>query len=136
MLDLDLGQESELILLPVRLENAITGKETYTNYALWDTGAEMSGVSQELADWLQLEFRDEGMYMQSASDTISVKVAKCKMELPSGECFEQDVMVLPTNDTPVIVGFDIIKQVFFSLEPDKDLLHFHFEIPSKVEAEG
>ena len=32
------------------------------------------------------------------------------------------------NDTPVIVGFDIIKQGFFSLDPDGDYLHFHYEL--------
>jgi len=128
MLDLDLNKDSEQILLPVRLENVSAGKATYTNCALWDTGAEMSGVSQELADWLHLQPRDVGMYMQSASDTVPVMVATCQLSLPSGECFEQDVMILPTNDTPVIVGFDIIKQGLFSLTPDEAFLHFHYEI--------
>ena len=128
MLDLDLALSSEQILLPVRLENAPAGKATYTKRALWDTGAEMSGVSDELATWLQLERRDVGMYMQSASGIVPVEVATCKMQLLSGECFEQEVMILPTNDTPVIVGFDIIKQGLFSLEPTPDHLHFHFGI--------
>ncbi|MBQ0137487.1 MAG: retroviral-like aspartic protease family protein [Bacteroidales bacterium] len=128
MLDLDLALNSEQIMLPVRLENAIAGKATYTKRALWDTGAEMSGVSDELATWLQLERRDVGMYMQSASGIVPVEVAMCKMQLLSGECFEQEVMILPTNDTPVIVGFDIIKQGLFSLEPMSDYLHFHFGI--------
>ena len=49
-------------------------------------------------------------------------------ELPSGEVFEQDVLVLPTTDTPVIIGLDIIKQGFFSLTPEDDNLHFHYEL--------
>ena len=88
----------------------------------------MSGLSEELATWLQLELRDVGMYMQSASETVPVKVANCQFELPSGEAFEQDVLILPTNDTPVIIGMDIIKQGFFSLRPEDDILHFHYEI--------
>ena len=72
---------------------------------------------------------NEGMYMQSASETVSVKVANCQFELPSGEVFEQDVLILPTNDTPVILGLDIIKQGFFSLKPEEDSLHFHYELP-------
>ena len=88
----------------------------------------MSGVSEELAAWLQLEPRDEGMYMQSASGTVSVKVATCQLELPSGELFEQDVIILPTNDTPVIIGLDIIRQGFFSLRPEANSLHFHYEL--------
>ncbi len=128
MLDLDLPKQSALLQLPVLLRNTLVGKATYTKLALWDTGAEMSGVSEELAAWLQLELRDEGMYMQSASGTVSVKVATCQFELPSGELFEQDVLVLPTNDTPVIVGLDIIKQGFFFLKPEPDSLHFHYEL--------
>ena len=88
----------------------------------------MSGVSEELATWLRLQSRDEGMYMQSASGTVSVKVANCQFELPSGELFEQDVLILPTNDTPVIIGMDIIKQGFFSLKPEEHCLHFHYEL--------
>ncbi len=128
MLDLDLPKQSNLLHLPVLLRNTLAGKATYTKLALWDTGAEMSGVSEELAAWLGLQLRDEGMYMQSASETISVKVANCQLELPSGEVFEQDVLVLPTNDTPVIVGMDIIKQGFFYLKPEETLLHFHYEL--------
>lgn len=128
MLDLDLPKDSALLQLPVLLRNTPAGKATYTNLALWDTGAEMSGVSEELAAWLQLESRDEGMYMQSASETVSVKVANCQFELPSGEVFEQDVLILPTNDTPVIIGLDIIKQGLFLLEPNENTLHFHYEI--------
>ena len=88
----------------------------------------MSGISEELAAWLQLVPRDEGMYMQSASGTVSVKVAPCQLELPSGELFEQDVIILPTNDTPVIIGLDIIRQGFFSLRPEANSLHFHYEL--------
>ena len=128
MLDLDLPKQSALLQLPMLLRNTPAGKATYTKLALWDTGAEMSGVSEELAAWLQLELRDEGMYMQSASETVSVKVATCQFELPSGELFEQDVLILPTNETPVIVGLDIIKQGFFSLRPETDRLHFHYEL--------
>ena len=128
MLDLDLPKQSALIQLPVLLRNTPVGKATYTKLALWDTGAEMSGVSEELATWLQLELRDQGMYMQSASETVSVKVANCQFELPSGELFEQDVLILPTNETPVIVGLDIIKQGFFSLRPEIESLHFHYEL--------
>ena len=128
MLDLDLPKQSGLLQLPVLLRSTLAGKATYTKLALWDTGADMSGVSEELAAWLQLEPRDEGMYMQSASGTVSVKVASCQFELPSGELFEQDVIILPTNDTPVIIGLDIIRQGFFSLRPEADSLHFHFEL--------
>lgn len=128
MLDLDLPRKSALLQLPVLLRNTPAGKATYTKLALWDTGAEMSGLSEELATWLQLELRDVGMYMQSASETVPVKVANCQFELPSGEAFEQDVLILPTNDTPVIIGMDIIKQGFFSLRPEDDILHFHYEI--------
>ena len=128
MLDLDLPKKTALLQLPVLLRNTPAGKATYTKLALWDTGAEMSGISEELAAWLQLELRDVGMYMQSASETVPVKVANCQFEFPSGELFEQDVLILPTNDTPVIVGLDIIKQGFFFLRPEKDLLHFHFEL--------
>ena len=128
MLDLDLPKQSNLLQLPVLLRNTPVGKATYTRLALWDTGAEMSGISAELATWLQLELRDEGMYMQSASETVSVKVATCQLELPSGELFEQDVLILPTNDTPVIVGLDIIKQGLFSLKPETNSLHFHYEL--------
>ena len=128
MLELDYPKTSALLQLPVLLRNTLAGKATYTNLALWDTGAEMSEVSEELAVWLNLEQRDVGMYMQSASETISVKVANCMFELPSGEVFEQDVLVLPTTDTPVIIGLDIIKQGFFSLTPEKDNLHFHYEL--------
>lgn len=128
MLELDYPKTSALLQLPVLLRNTLVGKATYTNLALWDTGAEMSGVSEELAVWLNLEQRDVGMYMQSASETISVKVAYCMFELPSGEVFEQDVLVLPTSDTPVIIGLDIIKQGFFSLTPEDDNLHFHYEL--------
>lgn len=128
MLDLDLPKQTALLQLPVLLRNTPAGKATYTKFALWDTGAEMSGVSEELATWLQLEPRDEGMYMQSASETVSVKVANCQFELPSGELFEQDVLILPTNDTPVILGMDIIKQGYFFLKPEKELLHFHYEL--------
>lgn len=128
MLELDYQKTSALLQLPVLLRNTLAGKATYTNLALWDTGAEMSGVSEELAVWLNLEQRDVGMYMQSASETISVKVANCMFELPSGEVFEQDVLVLPTTDTPVIIGLDIIKQGFFSHTPEKDNLHFHYEL--------
>ena len=110
------------------LRNTPVGKATYTKLALWDTGAEMSGISEELAAWLQLEPRDEGMYMQSASETVSVKVANCQFELPSGEVFEQDILILPSNDTPVIIGLDIIKQGLFSLKPEKTYLHFHYEL--------
>ena len=131
MLDLYLNVESEQILLPVRLENATAGTATYTNFALWDTGAEMSGVSKELSDWLRLEPRNEGMYMQSASEITPVEIALCKFVLPSGESFEQDVMILPTNDTPVIIGFDIIKQGFFSICEEEGSLHFHFAIDEK-----
>ena len=128
MLDLSFPKENALIQLPVLLRNTPAGKATYTKLALWDTGAEMSGVSEELAAWLQLESRDEGMYMQSASETVSVKVANCQFELPSGEVFEQDVLILPTNDTPVIIGLDIIKQGLFSLKPEDENLHFHYEL--------
>ena len=128
MLELDYPKTRALLQLPVLLRNTLAGKATYTNLALWDTGAEMSGVSEELAVWLNLEQRDVGMYMQSASETISVKVAYCMFELPSGEVFEQDVLVLPTTDTPVIIGLDIIKQGFFSLTPEDDNLHFHYEL--------
>ena len=128
MLDLDLPKESNLLQLPVLLRNIPAGKATYTKLALWDTGAEMSGVCEDLATWLQLEPRDEGMYMQSASETVPVKVANCLFEFPSGEVFEQDVLILPTNETPVIVGLDIIKQGFFSLRPEKNFLHFHYEL--------
>ena len=128
MLDLDLPKDSNLLQLPVLLRNTPVGKATYTKLALWDTGAEMSGISEELATWLQLEPRDEGMYMQSASETVSVKVANCQFELPSGEVFEQDILILPSNDTPVIIGLDIIKQGLFSLKPEKTCLHFHYEI--------
>lgn len=128
MLDLDLPKDSNLLQLPVLLRNTLVGKATYTKLALWDTGAEMSGISEELAAWLQLEPRDEGMYMQSASETVSVKVANCQFELPSGEVFEQDILILPSNDTPVIIGLDIIKQGLFSLKPEKTYLHFHYEL--------
>ncbi len=128
MLDLDLPKDSNLLQLPVLLRNTPVGKATYTKLALWDTGAEMSGISEELAAWLQLEPRDEGMYMQSASETVSVKVANCQFELPSGEVFEQDILILPSNDTPVIIGLDIIKQGLFSLKPEKTYLHFHYEL--------
>lgn len=128
MLDLDLPKDSNLLQLPVLLRNTLVGKATYTRLALWDTGAEMSGISEELAAWLQLEPRDEGMYMQSASETVSVKVANCQFELPSGEVFEQDILILPSNDTPVIIGLDIIKQGLFSLKPEKTYLHFHYEL--------
>lgn len=74
MLDLKLPKESHLLQLPVLLRNILAGKATYTKLALWDTGAEMSGISEELAQWLQLEPRDEGMYLQSASGTVSVNV--------------------------------------------------------------
>ena len=132
MLDLDLPKESNLLQLPVLLRNTPAGKATYTKLALWDIGAEMSGICEELATWLQFELRDEGMYMQSASETISVKVANCRFELPSGEVFEQDVLILPTNDTPAIIGLDIIKQGFSSLEPEEESLHFHFELLDEV----
>ena len=128
MLDLDLPKQSTLLQLPVLLRNTLAGKATYTKLALWDTGADISGVSEELAAWLQLQPRDEGMYMQSASGTVSVKVATCQLEFPSGELFEQDVVILPINDTPVIIGMDIIKQGFFSLKPETDSLHFHYEL--------
>lgn len=128
MLELDYPKESTLLQLPVLLRNTPAGKATYTNLALWDTGAEMSGVSEELATWLKLESRDVGMFMQSASETVSVKVAFCAIELPSGEMFEQDLLILPTSDTPVIVGLDIIKQGFFSLNPEGDNLHFYYEL--------
>ena len=128
MLDLDLPKESNLLQLPVLLRNIPAGKATYTKLALWDTGAEMSGICEELATWLQLELRDEGMYMQSASGTVSVKVANCQFELPSGEVFEQDVLILPTNDTPAILGLDIIKQGYFSLKPAEEYLRFHYEL--------
>ena len=128
MLDLDLPKKTALLQLPVLLRNTPAGKATYTKLALWDTGAEMSGISEELAAWLQLELRDVGMYMQSASGTVPVKVANCQFEFPSGEVFEQDVLILPTNDTPVIVGLDIIQQGLFSLRPENDILHFHFEL--------
>ena len=128
MLDLDLPKDSNLLQLPVLLRNTLVGKATYTRLALWDTGAEMSGISNELAAWLQLEPRDEGMYMQSASETVSVKVANCQFELPSGEVFEQDILILPSNDTPVIIGLDIIKQGLFSLKPEETCLHFHYEL--------
>ena len=128
MLELELAKDSQQILIPIRLENVTAGKATYTKCALWDTGAEMSGVSEELAQWLHLQRRDVGMYMQSASGIVPVEVATCSMQLPSGECFEQDVMILPTNDTPVIIGFDIIKQGFFSLEPFDLNLLFHFDM--------
>lgn len=128
MLDLDLPKESNLLQLPVLLRNIPAGKATYTKLALWDTGAEMSGICEELATWLQLELRDEGMYMQSASGTVSVKVAICQFELPSGEVFEQDVLILPTNDTPAILGLDIIKQGYFSLKPEEEYLRFHYEL--------
>ena len=128
MLDLSFPKENALLQLPVLLRNTPAGKATYTKLALWDTGSEMSGICAELATWLQLEPRDEGMYMQSASETISVKVANCQLQLPSGELFDQDVLILPTNDTPVILGLDIIKQGFFSLDPDGDYLHFHYEL--------
>ena len=128
MLDLSFPKENALLQLPVLLRNTPAGKATYTKLALWDTGAEMSGICQELATWLQLEPRDEGMYMQSASETVSVKVANCQLQLPSGELFDQDVLILPTNDTPVILGLDIIKQGFFSLDPEGDDLHFHYEL--------
>jgi hypothetical protein len=128
MLDLDLPKDSNLLQLPVLLRNTPVGKATYTKLVLWDTGAEMSGISEELAAWLQLEPRDEGMYMQSASETVSVKVANCQFELPSGEVFEQDILILPSNDTPVIIGLDIIKQGLFSLKPEKTYLHFHYEL--------
>ena len=128
MLDLNFPRENALLQLPVLLRNTPAGKATYTKLALWDTGAEMSGICLDLATWLQLEPRDEGMYMQSASETVSVKVANCQLQLPSGELFEQDVLILPTNDTPVIVGLDIIKQGLFFLDPDGENLHFHYEL--------
>ncbi|MBR6031976.1 MAG: hypothetical protein IKP36_08465 [Bacteroidaceae bacterium] len=128
MLDLNFPREKALLQLPVLLRNTPAGKATYTKLALWDTGAEMSGICIDLATWLQLEARDEGMYMQSASETVSVKVANCQLQLPSGELFEQDVLILPTNDTPVIIGLDIIKQGLFSLDPEGEHLHFHYEL--------
>jgi len=128
MLDLTFPKENGLLQLPMLLRNTPAGKATYTKLALWDTGAEMSGICVELATWLQLELRDEGMYMQSASETVSVKVANCQLQLPSGELFEQDVLILPTNDTPVIIGLDIIKQGLFSLEPKGESMHFHYEL--------
>ena len=69
--------------------------------------------------------------MQSASEITPVEIALCKFVLPSGESFEQDVMILPTNDTPVIIGFDIIKQGFFSIGEEEGSLHFHFAIDEK-----
>ena len=128
MLDLNFPREKALHQLPVLLRNTLVGKATYTKLALSDTGAEMSGICVDLATWLQLEHRDEGLYMQSASETVSVKVANCQLQLPSGELFEQDVLILPTNDTPVIMGLDIIKQGLFSLDPDGENLHFHYEL--------
>ena len=128
MLDLTFPKENGLLQLPMLLRNTPAGKATYTKLALWDTGAEMSGICADLAAWLQLEARDEGMYMQSASETVSVKVANCQLQLPSGELFEQDVLILPTNDTPVIIGLDIFKQGLFSLEPDGESLLFHYEL--------
>lgn len=118
---------ADSITLTAYLQDATTGKTTRTKFALWDTGASMSAVCKDLADWLGLKVvRQE--YMESASETRLTDVCKCRIILPDGSCFDQEVFVLPKNDTPAIIGFDIISQGRFILdEKDEANLVFNFK---------
>lgn len=108
MVDCKFPEEEECVFLTTFLTNATTGKTTRTRMALWDTGAACSCVSRELADFLQLEKVGEDT-IDSATGSETADVCRCIFTLSPEDSFERDVLVLPINDTPAVIGMDIIR---------------------------
>lgn len=95
--------------------------------ALWDTGAACSCVSRELADFLDLEKVGEDT-IDSATGSETADVCRCIITLSPEESFVRDVLVLPINDTPAIIGMDIIRVGHSQIMPTEDGgIHFMFE---------
>lgn len=128
MVDCRLPKEKECVFLTTFLTNATTGKTTRTKMALWDTGAACSCVSRELADFLQLEKVGEDT-IDSATGSEVADVCRCLFTLSPKDSFMRDVLVLPINDTPAVIGMDIIRVGHSQIMPTEDGgLHFIFDV--------
>ncbi|MBQ9665464.1 MAG: hypothetical protein IJV33_03210 [Bacteroidaceae bacterium] len=111
----------------------MTGKTTRTKMALWDTGAACSCVSRELADFLALEKVGEDT-IDSATGSETADVCRCIITLSPEDSFVRDVLVLPINDTPAIIGMDIIRVGHSQISPTEEGgIHFLFESKSSID---
>ena len=108
-----------------------TGKRYYSDNALWDTGAEISVVSNKVVNELGLTAIGEGEIAGIGGDS-QVSVYEVHLGLPSGELIQNLLVMgddLPDHD--MLIGMDVISQCDFAISHPKKKTKFTFERPSK-----
>jgi predicted aspartyl protease len=119
------------VLTPVELflneYNEIT---SYLTNALWDTGAEMSVISPNVAEKLNLKILDKVKIAGIVGDDL-VDTALVSIHFPSDTAIK-DVRVVICDMSPgneVIIGMDVITQMDIAVTNGKGKTQFSYAIP-------
>ena len=99
----------------------IRGEQWEDPTALWDTGSESSGISQELASRLGLKPKAWGdvRYGNGAIQTEPIYVVRLRFPL-TGHMAILEVKGFEDTAQDAIIGMDIISHGRFLLEPTED----------------
>jgi len=121
--------QTSCIVFP--LDAQISGKRYYSENALWDTGAEISVISNKIAKELGLVSIGEGELGGIGGDSVS-SIYEIHLGLPSGELI-QGLMVMSDDlqDHDILIGMDVISQCDLAISHPQDLMRFTYERPSK-----
>jgi hypothetical protein len=119
------------VLTPVELFfNTYDEVTSYLTNALWDTGAEMSVISPEVAAKLQLDILDKIGVAGVIGDGL-VDTALVSIRFPNGATIN-DVRAAICNMSPgneLIIGMDAISQMDFAITNGGGQTQLSFAIP-------
>ncbi len=117
------------IVFPIDVQQ--TKKRFYSDNALWDTGAEISVISERMVKELGLSAIGEGELGGIGGDS-KVSVYEIHLGLPSGELIQNLLVMsdkLPDHD--ILIGMDVISQCDMAITHPNQQTKFTFERPSK-----
>jgi len=121
--------QTSCIVFP--LDAQISRKRYYSENALWDTGAEISVISNKIVKELGLNPIGEGELGGIGGDSVS-SIYEIHLGLPSGELI-QDLLVMSDDlqDHDILIGMDVISQCDLAITHPQDLMKFTYERPSR-----
>ena len=121
-------ESSRRVVTPIRLINTISRREVLTD-ALWDTGAEVSAISSDTANYLQLPVSVPHNAVQGVGGKAHGR-ALLTIAMPGNcgqativEAFESDQL---PQDVEFVIGMDIIAQGDLSLSVSDGCMKLRF----------
>ena len=101
--------------------------------ALWDTGADQTGISTRVAKMLNLKPLDQQSH-KTAGDPMDVNLYRANIFLSNKFCLKDHLvhnLKGDDKDFDVLIGMDIISRGDFSITNFEGRTVFSFRIPSK-----